>query len=626
MDTEASPVPSVTSYTATTGTLRHVALMVVRDSVDRVWAVQAKQHAEKSEHDYEQDHGYQLPEGRSDADLVRRIHEQTRILAEEFPECAEFADRSAAYADGFADPATAGPDLLRTLREFMDDEEHYTPDAHHGRGAVELAVDGDSVTIELNGPGGEPVAASRYLRAVSELLTTARAEGRRLTHTEEIAVQFAYLLLDQGARPEEDYQLWGVPGFRAHQTFLSITDPGEGHVLGSTMRAPYLDGTVVHVEHIERAESEDREVCEPYRLPSIHTIARVRLHIGTSAPLSVYVGRPMFEGDFEASRLKSVRFMAAVCSLLFQAGAAECKVSMEHMTAGQAVCFMRAVAADTLMNPHRQTLSAAFNLNNGFVDDRGPGKPRKVKDRLGVGRLGIELARAGGFGKVAWDGAGDAHPSKPIIEQLGHADAATLVHEAHSAGLLTYMSAGISFDELADVVYTGVDAVGIGSALHYKDSETGFHGPFIEEHITRLSHIRDHAEASVRGQAAWLLARLDRMHYEGSLPTADEPQREALAEAVIGYKPGAASDERLQHLLEQLEHIASRPSDTRHPYLAWTMRLLDAGNTCVAARDTDTTWTEQLDVLERLAGQEDLEELQVRLRAVSPVASLTSAL
>ncbi|WP_328315772.1 hypothetical protein [Streptomyces sp. NBC_00388] len=628
MDAEITPVSPHASFTATAGMLRRVALMFVRDSAARAWEAQKKHQARDGNSEYQQDHGYQLPEGRTETDLVRQVKEQTRILAEEFPDHEDLAARSVSYADGFADPSTAAPQHFENLQAFLEDRNRVDPSAHRGRGTAELIFDGDRITIDLRGSStrGDPprVTAPGYLREVARLLATARAEGRSLTHAEEIAVQFAYLLLDQGQRADEDYQLWGVPGFREHQTFLSITDPGEGHIQGSTLRAPYLDGTVVHVEHIERAESEDRDVCEPYRLPSIRTIARVRLHTGVSAPLSVYVGRPMFEGDFDVSRVKSVRFMAAACSTLFQAGAAECKISMEHMTAREAVCFMRAVTADTLMNPHRQTLSAAFNLNTPFTDDRGPGKPRSIENRLALGRLGIELTRRGGFGKVAWDGAGDSHPSRPIIGQLGHATAATLVHEAHSAGLLTYMSAGISFDELPDVVHTGVDAVGIGSALHYKDADTGYHGPFIEERITRLRNIRNEAEASVRGQAARLLARLDRMHYEGSLSTGDRAHRAELADAVITHTAGDAADERLRHLLEQLEHVAALPSDTRHPYLSWTTRLVDAGETSLAARSTEAGWSDQLDLLESLAAQGDLEELHVRLREISPVAAPTA--
>ncbi|MEV1025087.1 hypothetical protein [Streptomyces sp. NPDC050264] len=609
----------------TAGALRRVALTLVRDHVVRVWAREKKQQARSENAAYHQGHGYELPEGREQTDLAQQIHHQADILTEEFPQHAALAEQSRRYARQLAD---AGIDIRtqwENLQAFLRGCAETEIISHTGPGLAQLSLRNGQVTVRLGSSEQTraqalPAGAPQYLRAVSQLLSAARGEGRALTHAEQIAVQVAYFLLDQGARIDEDFQLWGAAGFRTRQTYLSITDPGEGHVLGSTLREAHLDGTVVHVEHIERAESEDREACEPYRLPSIRTIARVRLHTGVRAPISVYVGRPMFEGDFETSLVKSVRFMAAACSTLFQAGVAECKISMEHMTARQAVRFMRAVAADTLMNPHRQLLSAAFNLNDPFTDDRDQDKPSRITDRLALGRLGIDLTRQGGFAKVAWDGAGDSHPSDPVIVQLGHRTASTLVHEAHTAGLLTYMSAGISFDNLADVVHTGVDAVGIGSALHYKDSDTGFHGPFIEERITRLRTLRDEGEASVQGRAARLLARLDRMHFEGSLRAADAGPREELANAVTGR--GARTNEaQLAELLGRLAHIAAMPDDSRHPYLTSAARILHAGEQSLAARRCAGPWDEQAALLQELIDREDLDELHTRLREFAPDAT-----
>lgn len=613
-----------TQFIADAGALRRVALALVKDHVVRVWAREKKRQASAHDGDYHQDHGYELPEGRALDDLARRIHEQADILTAEFPHHADLAERSRRCARQCADSGTDITAQWEELKAFLRGLPEQENVFFEGPGLARLTVDDDHVRILLGpperawDPGLAPASAPKYLRAVSRLLAAVRAEGRPPTRGEQVAVQFAYLLLDQGERIDGEFVAWGVPGFRSHQTLLSLTDPGEGHVLGSTLRTPYLDGTVVHIEHIERAESEDREACEPYRLPSVRTIARVRLHTGASAPVSVYVGRPMFESDFDLSLVKSVRFMAATCSTLFQAGVAECKISMEHMTARQTVRFMRAVAADTLMDPHRHVLAAAFNLNDPFTDDRDKDAPARVTDRLALGRLAIELTRLGGFAKVAWDGADDSQPSDPVIVQLGHRDAATLVHEAHTAGLLTYISAGISFDTLAEVVHTGVDAVGIGSALHHKDADTGFHGPFIEERLARLHTVRDEAENSVRGRAARVLARLDRMHYEGSLGVADAGLRDALANAVTGR--GAHVDvAHLSGLLCRLEHIAALPADTRHPYLTWTSRLLQAGEESLAARRHRGAWQERAALLGALARDEDLEELHTRLRDFSAV-------
>lgn len=191
---------------------------------------------------------------------------------------------------------------------------------------------------------------------------------------------------------------------------------------------------------------------------------------------------------------------------------------MDGLKASEQVAYMRAMSGHVLRN-YKQVLSAAYNLNAPLVDDLAPPTLNSdgesvyplITDNFEIVKRGIELSSLGGFDKVTFDGAGDTYPSQCVIRQISVAKALELVHLAHQAGLITYMSAGFKFDHIADAVYTGVDGIGIGGAqiLRYMDAKTGHHGPYTEEFIDRIDYERDKAANSIRGRGVNLLCRLD---------------------------------------------------------------------------------------------------------------------
>ena len=104
---------------------------------------------------------------------------------------------------------------------------------------------------------------------------------------------------------------------------------------------------------------------------------------------------------------------------------------------------MRLVGSMTSRARDRQWLSAAFNLNTPLSDDLS--QPlRRLRDPVAIARRSIELVRAGGFDKVAWDSASTSTPSTSVFDLLPHADLVQLVHTAHSAGIHTYVSGGVT--------------------------------------------------------------------------------------------------------------------------------------------------------------------------------------
>jgi hypothetical protein len=195
-----------------------------------------------------------------------------------------------------------------------------------------------------------------------------------------------------------------------------------------------------------------------------------------------------------------------------------------------------------------QILAAAWNLNRelthdldtkmllensyGFtLDFERQESILKVSDRFGIGKLAILFTKLGHFNKVTWDGASDTYPSQTIVPyQLSFVQGLTLVHLAHSVGLLTYFSAGFGFEEIKCGVLAGVDGIGIGGAqvLRLIDKSNGYQDCFQQENISKILEKRDQAEQTVYGKAVKLLCRLDTMYSEGSITDIENERRREL--------------------------------------------------------------------------------------------------
>src|SRR5207244_2545133 len=79
-----------------------------------------------------------------------------------------------------------------------------------------------------------------------------------------------------------------------------------------------------------------------------------------------------------------------------------------------------------------------------------------LTDRFAIGKRGVDLARAGGFDKIAWDGASNEVPSKPLVRQITHEELVDLVHYAHENGLEAYVSAGMLGERMRDAALARV--------------------------------------------------------------------------------------------------------------------------------------------------------------------------
>lgn len=387
--------------------------------------------------------------------------------------------------------------------------------------------------------------AQLYLAAISAQIAAVRNERRELSGVEQIARAAAYQALEAGITVPAAFRPIGTSGFRRWQTSLSLADPGEGHNLVTCLDARVLDGTVVHVEHIDRGVQTNREIVEAYRLPAPLSAARVRLQAGIAAPCTAYIGRPAFENGaaphpatympmaryFDDDLLKAAHMTASACTVMFANGIADCKIAIERMSAQQAIGFMAAVAGNVSRDASRQFLSAAFNINQPLLDDRDPATLRWTGSRIDTAQLGIELAQSGGFDKVTWDGASNLPKSEPIIAAFTSSQWLALIHNAHERGLETYVSAGMDRTHMAACVESGVDGVGIGTSLHYLQRTAEgkiVMGELNPEAVLDVLQVRDVAASSVKGRAATALAMLDRLSFERLLPAACEDLRAGL--------------------------------------------------------------------------------------------------
>ena len=220
-------------------------------------------------------------------------------------------------------------------------------------------------------------------------------------------------------------------------------------------------GAIVHVEHLERPKNQLRDEIESYRIPSITNFMFTRFHVSNVTPTTFYLGRIVKDsGNFDDDLLRIVRLFASCANNAFALGAAECKLSMDGMTTFETVKFMRALKGEIIKSPY-QMLSAAWNLNNPLVDDFNTDETTdnpqnsmysrktvsiKYTDKFMIAKQAILFTKIGGFDKITWDGASDTYPSKCVVPyQLALWQAFTVVHMAHSVGLLTYLSAGFKY-------------------------------------------------------------------------------------------------------------------------------------------------------------------------------------
>ena len=498
-------------------------------------------------------------------ELKVEAHSQWESVKAHYPQLAGFLAAAMPILE-LLEGAGSAYVLLDAYERLLALEDAALPEqAHHAADMFHITADSRHIYMNVNTSRVDhhPALAEsverdishlRFMASVSALMEDLRDAGRSPTNDESIAIALAYDLLRQGVVIPSAYQSIGVSGFRDIQTHLSLADPGDGHIKVTSRDRRLLHGLVVHVEHIDRDEEFDTELVEPYRLPAAVNAAKVRLHVGSHAPVTAFIGRPVFESrNVRRDLLKSVHMTASACTAMYRNGIADCKISIERMTATEAVTFMRAVVGNVLRDRSRQFLSAAFRINYPIFDDRPEtvarhGEPVTVTGRMDIARLGVKLARDGGFDKVAWDGSSNEVPSIPIMEQLSLRQWVELAHLAHEAGLECYVSAGCVARHMREATFAAIDGVGVGTSLHYIDAATKLMGALRPEAILEALQVRDDAAREPFAQCSRLLARMDRMHANAGLGEAEEHYRALL---ILALK-----NEKLEHALQTAAGVA----------------------------------------------------------------------
>lgn len=179
-----------------------------------------------------------------------------------------------------------------------------------------------------NAQANGDLSDSELVREVTAMCREYRRQKLGTLHpADRLALLRAFQLVETGVLPSPTMQPIHTNASRTCPTYLSLADPGLGHQVSTCWDSAMLNGSIVHIETIDRQGIADTGQIEAYRIPSIRDVARIRVLVGEEAPCSVYVGRPVFEGlqqtvgvrtsEFRKALLKTAHTVAAgvlVCS------------------------------------------------------------------------------------------------------------------------------------------------------------------------------------------------------------------------------------------------------------------------------------------------------------------------
>jgi uncharacterized protein (UPF0264 family) len=442
----------------------------------------------------------------------------------------------------------------------------------------EMSIEGDSVVLrtERLKPGSDMASV---IDVVTDMLDDYREQDvDRLDPSDRLALLYAYSIVEGGTVPNQKIHPIRTDFLREYPTYLALADPGKGHLQTTVYSKEMLQGTIVHIETIDRQGNDDRESVEPYRIPSIRDVARIRVHIGSRTPCSVFVGRPVFEGwkhgeddavRFRQGLLKAAHTVGAACSSMFYLGVAECKIGMDGLTAKQAIEVMQAITGNVIRDKSRQRLSAAFNINTPLMDDRAIDRKRvvKVTNNVEIARLAIDLTSLGGFDKVTLDGAKDGE-SVAFLKQMNPEELIDFVHRAHERGLETYISAGMDASNIGDATRIGVGGVGMGIRLHEDNQAKEI--THIKKDVLDVLRKRNEAMNQTAGKIATILAKLDWLKSLGAITQDEDDKREDLFALFKEYHRSSGSDretkesldKRLTRLVNELAPVIDRAKET----------------------------------------------------------------
>ena len=152
--------------------------------------------------------------------------------------------------------------------------------------------------------------------------------------------------------------------------------------------------------------------------------------------------------------------------------------------------------------------------------------------------------------------------------------------------------------------YLGVDGVGIGTSLHDYDPVSGLRGQLKAERIEEVLDVRDAASAEDLGRGAQMLAKLDRMYFEGTLPLALDTKRRHLYELM--------RDRRESYVAELLEAIGEVPGGAEgadHPVIEQGKRVLNTAALDPVGLHRPGDWQRLVSSVRKLVGLRDVATL-----------------
>lgn len=220
----------------TTGIFKRITLLSILDLIREMRISQIRKTI-KSQNDFVQKEPASLPRYYTLHTLYLEIENTGKKLLFDFPELNNFSDDLYFVVNKIKKSGTNAKELLDAYNLLVKIQDEWLNTFDHTSSSSFVVTANDTYVLIHRISDRLPVRGNlettEFLQEVCALMELLRSQKRKPTKDEFIAIKVAHVLVLEGRKIDYPYRSWGTSGFRDIQTYMSVTDPGEGHINGT---------------------------------------------------------------------------------------------------------------------------------------------------------------------------------------------------------------------------------------------------------------------------------------------------------------------------------------------------------------------------------------------------------